>query len=61
MSRSSIPCTSRKFVTPAPPNSGSSMAASMTASAGDCRGKGVSGLIGPGVSGPERSHDDQDC
>ncbi len=27
----------------------------------DCRGKGVSGLIGPGVSGPERSHDDQDC
>ncbi|MEB4418256.1 hypothetical protein OSH93_22860, partial [Mycobacterium ulcerans] len=25
---------------------------------GDCRGKGVSGLIGPGVSGPERSHDD---
>ncbi|MEK0839583.1 hypothetical protein OSI36_23155, partial [Mycobacterium ulcerans] len=24
----------------------------------DCRGKGVSGLIGPGVSGPERSHDD---
>ncbi|MEK1203942.1 hypothetical protein OSJ14_25515, partial [Mycobacterium ulcerans] len=27
----------------------------------DCRGKGVSGLIGPVVSGPERSHDDQDC
>ncbi|EUA86502.1 hypothetical protein I551_7073 [Mycobacterium ulcerans str. Harvey] len=27
----------------------------------DCRGKGVSGLIGPGVSGPERSHNDQDC
>lgn len=27
----------------------------------DCRGNGVNGLIGPGVSGPERSHDDRNC
>lgn len=27
----------------------------------DCRGNGVNGLIGPGVSGPERSRDDRNC
>ena len=27
----------------------------------DCRSKGVNGLIGPGVSGPERSPDDRNC